>query len=262
MILQASTNTQMRRFEDRRVLITGAARGIGKATAHRFAAEGARLLIADRLVEEMEKTAHEIRQHYGGEVLTFALDVSRKAEVDAMAAFVAGRWGGVDVLINNAGICPPAPSFLDISEELWDETIAVNLKGVFLVGQAVARLMVEARSGVIVNMSSTNGLVGEAGVAHYNASKGGVTLLTKTMALDLAPYGIRVNCLAPGYIVTTMSQGNVGGDRVQEYIRRNIPLGRVASPEEVASVYAFLASDDASFITGEAVVVDGGQLAS
>jgi len=256
MILKASANNHTRRFEGKRVLITGAARGIGKATAHRFAAEGARLLIGDRLVEEMEETAREIRQHYGGEVLTFALDVS------AMIAYLTERWGGVDVLINNAGIGRAAPSFLDISEELWDETIAVNLKGIFLVGQAVARLMVEARSGAIVNMSSTNGLVGEAGMAHYNASKGGVTLLTKTMALDLAPYGIRVNCLAPGYIVTTMSQANVGGDRVQEYIRRNIPLGRVASPDEVASVYAFLASDDASFITGEAVVVDGGQLAS
>jgi 3-oxoacyl-[acyl-carrier protein] reductase len=262
MNLKASTNANARRFEGKRVLITGGARGIGKATAHRFAAEGARLLIADRLVKEMEETAHEIRQQYGGQVLTFALDVSRKAEVEAMLAFVTQRWGGVDVLINNAGIGRSAPSFLDISEALWDETIAVNLKGVFLVGQAVARLMVEARSGVIVNMSSTNGLVGEAGMAHYNASKGGVTLLTKTMALDLAPYGIRVNCVAPGYVVTALSQAIGTGDYVQDYIRKHIPLGRVASPEEVASVYAFLASDDASFITGEAIVVDGGQLAS
>jgi NAD(P)-dependent dehydrogenase (short-subunit alcohol dehydrogenase family) len=261
MILKAPTTMGMRRFEGKRVLITGGARGIGQATAHRFAAEGARLLIGDRLAKEMEATAQEIREHFAAEVLTFALDVSRKAEVDAMLAFVSERWGGIDVLINNAGIGRPAPPFLDLPEEIWDETISINLKGVFLVGQAVARLMAAAHSGVIVNMSSTNGLVGEAGMAHYNASKGGVTLLTKSMALDLAPYGIRVNCLAPGYIVTPMSQANVGGDAVSEYIRKYIPLGRVASPEEVASVYAFLASDDASFITGEAVVVDGGQLA-
>lgn len=251
----------MRRFDGKRVLITGGARGIGKATADRFAAEGARLLLADWLAEELEQTAQELRQRYANQILTYLVDVSVKAQVDAMVAYAIEQWGGVDVLINNAGIAHYAPSFLDISEELWDRTIDINLKGIFLVGQAVARHMVKARSGVIVNMSSTNGLVAEAGWAHYNASKGGVTLLTKTMALELAPYGIRVNCLAPGYIVTPMAKALNTEEFVQEYIAKYIPLGRVASPEEVAAVYAFLASDDASFITGEAIVVDGGQLA-
>jgi 3-oxoacyl-[acyl-carrier protein] reductase len=250
----------LRRFEGKRVLITGAGRGIGRATASRFAAEGARLLLADRLAEDLEQTAAQIRAQYGAEVLTYVLDVSRRLEVEAMMAFCLDRFGGVDVLINNAGICQ-GELFLDIREETWDETMNVNLKGQFLVAQAAARAMVKVGSGTIVNMSSTNGLVGEAGYTAYNASKGGVTLMTKTMALELGPYGIRVNCVAPGYIVTPMSQAVDSVTSVLTYAREKVPLGRVAVPEEVASVYAFLASDDASFINGEAVVVDGGQLA-
>ena len=250
----------LRRFEGKRVLITGAGRGIGRATADRFAAEGARLLLADRLAEELQRTAVHLRAEYGAEVLTYVLDVSKRAEVEAMMGFCLERLDGIDVLINNAGICR-GELFLDIREETWDETMDVNLKGQFLVAQVAARAMVKAGSGAIVNMSSTNGLVGEAGYTAYNASKGGVTLMTKTMALELGPYGIRVNCLAPGYIVTPMSQAVDSGNSAQTYAREKIPLGRVAAPEEVAAVYAFLASDDASCINGEAVVVDGGQLA-
>ena len=188
------------------------------------------------------------------------MDVSKKAEVDGMMAFALAHLGGIDVLINNAGVCREE-RFLEITEESWDETINVNLKGHLLVAQAVAREMVKAGSGTIVNMSSTNGLVGEAGYAAYNASKGGVLLLTKTMALELGPYGIRVNCVAPGYIVTPMSTEIDSTNMMFAYARDKIPLGRVARPEEVASVFAFLASDDASFINGEAIVIDGGQLA-
>jgi NAD(P)-dependent dehydrogenase (short-subunit alcohol dehydrogenase family) len=250
----------MRRFEDKRVLITGGSLGIGKATADRFASEGARVLITGRRAEHLEATAREISQKYGGQVLTFRMDVSRKTDVDRMMAFIMETWGGVDVLINNAGIAYTEP-FLEISEEHWDQTININLKGQFLVGQAVAREMAKGRAGVIVNMSATNGLVGEKGYAHYNASKGGITLLTKSMALDLAPYGIRVNAVAPGYIVTPLSAGMDSDEFVADYIKQYIPMGRTGNPEEVASVYAFLASDDASFVTGEIVVIDGGQLA-
>jgi 3-oxoacyl-[acyl-carrier protein] reductase len=242
------------------VLITGAGRGIGRAPALRFAAEGARLLLADRLPVELQQTAAHVRADHGAEALEYVLDVSRRAEVEAMMAFCVERYGGLDVLINNAGICRGEP-FLEIREETWDETMNVNLKGQFLVAQAAARTMVEAGSGTIVNMSSTNGLVGEAGYTAYNASKGGVTLMTKTMALELGPFGIRVNCVAPGYIVTPMSQAIDSENSILTYAREKVPLGRVAGPEEVAAVYAFLASDDASFINGEAVVVDGGQLA-
>ena len=254
----------MRRFEEKRVLITGGARGIGRATADRFASEGARVLIADRLVDLMVQTAGEIGDKHGTQVLTYAMDVTRKAEVEGLVAFALDQLGGIDVLINNAGVAHLVP-FLELSEEQWDETIDINLKGHFLVAQAVAREMVRAGSGAIVNMCSTNGLAGELYCAHYNASKGGILLLTKTMALELAPYGIRVNCVAPGYIVTPLSAGVVTEDSnrsPEEYVRTKIPLGRTAQPEEVASVFAFLASDDASFITGEAIVIDGGQLAS
>ena len=189
-----------------------------------------------------------------------SMDVSKKAEVEGMMAFALAHLGGIDVLINNAGICREA-TLLEMSEEMWDETMDINLKGHFLVAQAVAREMVKAGSGAIVNMSSTNGLVGEAGYAAYNASKGGVLLLTKTMALELGPLGIRVNCLAPGYIVTPMSTALDSDNRMFTYARDKIPLARVARPEEVAGVFAFLASDDASFINGEAIVIDGGQLA-
>jgi len=250
----------MRRFEGKRVLITGAGRGIGRATAERFAAEGARLLLADRQAELLDQTAEEIRAKHGAQVWAYGMDVSKKAEVEGMMTFALAQLGGIDVLINNAGICREA-TLLEMSEEMWDETMDINLKGHFLVAQAVAREMVKAGSGAIVNMSSTNGLVGEAGYAAYNASKGGVLLLTKTMALELGPLGIRVNCVAPGYIVTPMSTALDSDNRMFTYARDKIPLARVARPEEVASVFAFLASDDASFINGEVIVIDGGQLA-
>lgn len=249
-----------RRFQGKRVLITGASLGIGKASAERFASEGARLLMTARRADLLEEAAAEIRDRYEAEVLTFPMDVSNRVDVQSLIRFAIEKWGGIDVLINNAGICQEG-HFLEATEQHWDETMAINLKGHFLVAQAVAREMVKVRSGVIVNMSSTNGLAGEEGYAAYNASKAGNLLLTKTMALELAQYGIRVNCVAPGYIVTPMSEALDSNQRVFWYAREKIPLGRPAQPDEVASVFAFLASDDASFITGEAVVIDGGQLA-
>jgi NAD(P)-dependent dehydrogenase (short-subunit alcohol dehydrogenase family) len=249
-----------RRFVGKRVLITGASMGIGKATAERFASEGARLIVTARRMDLLEAAVAEIREAYGAEIHAMAMDVAAAADVRALVQLAMDQWGGIDILINNAGICREG-NFLEATEEHWDETMAINLKGHFLVAQAVAREMVKVRSGVIVNMSSTNGLAGEAGYSAYNASKAGNLLLTKTMALELAPYGIRVNCVAPGYIVTPMSQALDSNQRVFWYAKEKIPLGRPAQPEEVAAVFAFLASDDASFITGEAVVIDGGQLA-
>ena len=174
----------------------------------------------------------------------------------------AEAWlGRIEVLINNAGIGRPQ-DFLSISAASWDETLNVNLRGMFLVGQAVARRMVEGGvHGAIVNMSSTNGLVGELGHAHYDASKGGVTLLTKTMALELGRYGIRVNAVCPGFIRTPLTESNDDEAFFAHYASDLIPLGRVGNADEVAAAYAFLASDEATFVHGACLVVDGGQLA-
>lgn len=253
-------SADIKRFSGRRVLITGAARGIGLATAERFADEGARLLLTDCRASDLEATARMLSRRHGTEALACAMDVSQRADVERMMALVEARWSGVDVLINNAGIANKT-AFLDLSEAAWDETIAINLKGCFLVGQAVAREMARARSGVIVNMASSNGLAAEPDCAHYNASKGGVVLLTKSMALDLAPHGIRVNCVAPGFILTPLARACVDEATRAEYVRTLVPLRRTGAPEEVASVMAFLASDDAAFMTGAAIAIDGGQLA-
>jgi 3-oxoacyl-[acyl-carrier protein] reductase len=247
------------RFAGKGVLVTGGASGIGEATAKRFLREGARVVIADRDDRHsMERALDEMRAL--GEVHGLRGDVSLPADADRLVADAVARLGRLDVLINNAGICLEE-DFLEIPLEHWDATIAVNLRGMFLMGQRAARAMVDAGGGgAIVNTSSTNGIVGEAKYAHYNASKGGVTLLTKSMAIDLAPHGIRVNAVCPGYILTPMAAAIDSEEFVAEYIKKFIPLGRAGKPEEVAALFAFLASNDASFITGECVVIDGGQL--
>jgi len=193
-----------------------------------------------------------------------ACDVSLEGDVARMVAAAHRALGGVDVLINNAGTARRDP-FLAIAAGDWDRIVAVNLRGMFLVAQAVSRHMAERGGGVIINMSSTNGLAGEEDYAHYNASKGGVLLLTKTMAVELGNHGIRVNALCPGYIRTPLNEAmsaSAGGTEFETaYARERIPLGRAGEAEEVAAAYAFLASDDASFIHGAALVIDGGQLA-
>jgi len=250
----------MRRFEGKHVIVTGGARGIGKATVRRFAAEGATVVLTDRDGEVAEATARQVAAETRGLVYPFRGNVSVKADDVAAVQFALEKMGGIDVLVNNAGIYYE-DHFEHITEERWDAIINVDLKGTFLMSQAVVPHFKEKRSGVIVNMASTNGLAGEIYYAHYNAAKGGVVLLTKTLALELGPFGIRVNCVCPGYIETESTQAMDSEEFVANYIRNKIPLRRVGRPEEVASVIAFLASEDASFVHGDAILIDGGQLA-
>jgi NAD(P)-dependent dehydrogenase (short-subunit alcohol dehydrogenase family) len=253
----------MRGLRDKRVLISGGSSGIGQATAQRFLEEGARVFLCGLDPDEVGAALAALAEF--GTAAGITADVSREADVARLVESACEVLGGIDVLINNAGIAWREP-FLRITASHWDRIIAVNLRGMFLVAQAAARVLVDqGGGGVIVNMSSTNGLGGEADYAHYNASKAGTLLLTKTMAVELGQYGIRVNALCPGYIETPLNaaiSADLGGKEFADgYASGSIPLGRPGRSSEVAAAYAFLASDDASFITGAEIVIDGGQLA-
>ena len=253
----------MRGLRGKRVLISGGSSGIGLATAERFLEEGARVFVCGADPGEVEVAVAALTAQ--GEISGLACDVSLEADVARLTGAAARALGGVDVLVNNAGIARRDP-FLTIEAADWDRILQVNLRGMFLVAQAVSRQMVErGDGGAIINMCSTNGIAGEGDYAHYNASKGGVLLLTKTMAVELGGHGIRVNALCPGYILTPLNEaiaGQIGGAGFEAaYVRDQIPLGRAGRPEDVAAAYAFLASDDAAFIHGSALVIDGGQLA-
>ncbi len=254
----------MRGLAGRGVLISGGSSGIGLAAARRFLEEGCRVFLCGLDAAEVDRAVAGLDGY--GQAFGLACDVSREADVARLVQAAEAALGGVDVLANNAGTAARRP-FLEISPQEWDRIVAVNLRGMFLVAQAVGRHMAERGAGVIINMSSTNGIAGERDYAHYNASKGGVLLLTKTMAVELGGRGIRVNALCPGYISTPLNAAIAarlgdGGDGFEEsYARNRIPLGRAGTADEVAAAYAFLASDDASFIHGTGLVIDGGQLA-
>lgn len=248
----------MRGLHGKRVLISGGSHGIGLATARRFLEEQARVVIGGLTGEEVDAAVAELEPL--GEVAGMAGDVSEEAQAQRLVDRAVDVLGGLDVLANNAGVAWRDP-FLAITPQSWDRMIAVNLRGIFLVAQAAARYLVkQGGGGVITNMASTNSFGGEVDLAHYNASKGGVLLLSKTMALELAPHRIRVNALCPGSIATGIIK-ETPPEFHAAYARDKIPMGRRGLPEEVAAAYAFLSSEDASFITGAELVVDGGQLA-
>jgi meso-butanediol dehydrogenase/(S,S)-butanediol dehydrogenase/diacetyl reductase len=241
----------MRGLANKRTLITGGASGIGKATANRFLEEGAQVLILDRDKEAGEEVTQQFPRLSG----FIQTDVSDPEAVEHAFDELDKLWNGLDILINNAGISL-RHSFLDIMPQEWEQVIDINLNGVFYVAQAAARRM---EKGVIVNMASTNGLLGYPYYADYNASKAGVIELTRTMALELAPH-IRVVAVCPGYVMTPMQEAEYTPEMLAE-VNQKIPLGRHARPEEIASLFAFLSSEEATYITGQYFVIDGGETA-
>ena len=235
-------------------IVTGGAQGIGEACIRRFAREDAKVVIADIDDARGEALADEL----GG--LYVHCDVGDKAQVDALVAQTVAAYGQIDVLVNNAGIFKAA-EFLDVTEADFDAVLRINLKGSFLVGQAVAREMAKAGQGSIVNMSSVNAVLTIPNISSYNVSKGGINQLTRVMALSLADKGVRVNAVAPGTIATELATKAVlTSDEAKAKIMSRTPMKRLGQPSEIADTVAYLASDAASYITGEIVVVDGGRM--
>jgi meso-butanediol dehydrogenase/(S,S)-butanediol dehydrogenase/diacetyl reductase len=244
----------LRGLKGKRILITGGASGIGAATAARFLEEGSVVCVLDRDASGRQKIAQELRNLAG----VIPGDVSNLNDVKKAFAEAVRLMGGVDVLINNAGISI-RHNFLDITPEEWDKVIAINLTGVFYVAQTAARHMIERGDGVILQTASTNGVMGYPFYADYNATKAGVIELTKSMALELAPK-VRVCAVAPGYVLTPMQRAEYSDEMLAE-VNRKIPMRRHAEPEEIAALFAFLASDDAKFISGHVYTCDGGEIA-
>jgi NAD(P)-dependent dehydrogenase (short-subunit alcohol dehydrogenase family) len=242
----------MARLEGKAAIVTGGGHGIGRAIAERLAAEGARLVVND----VSEERAHETAAAIGDAAVAVPADVSRSGDVDRIVETALDRFGAVDVLVNNAGLIDVSRHVLDGDEDWFDRVIAVNLKGQFLCALRAAKWMARHGGGAIVNLSSGGARAAHRGMVAYDASKGGVEAMTRALALDLAPYGIRVNAVAPGAI-------DVGGLNEEERASRGetIPLGRMGTPEDIAGAVVFLASDDARYVTGVAISVDGGLIA-
>ncbi len=246
------------KLKDRVAIVTGAARGIGLAIAERYVAEGAKLVMADILDDAGQLEAKRLGASY------VHCDVSKSADIQALVAFTLKQFGAVDILVNNAAISIVG-EFLEITEEQFDQVIGINLKGSFLLTQACGREMVKQiaagrKAGAIVNMSSVNDTLAIPAIAPYTMSKGGVRQLTKVAALALAPHGIRVNAIGPGSIMTDMLKGVANDKAAMHRILSRTPMGRVGEASEIASIATFLASDDASYVSGQVIYADGARM--
>ena len=243
-------------------IITGARRGMGRTHALVLARAGAKVVVSDISLDDCEKVVQEIKKSKG-EAMAIKCDVSKKEEVDQMFKKTVEKWGSVDILVNNAGICQFKP-FLELTEEEWDKTIDINLKGYFLCSQAAAKEMAKQNRGTIINIASV--AMGQQGfgfptLTHYCASKGGIVAMTEALALELASYNIRVNAIAPGLIDTPMVDPLKQDQKTMGATLARIPLKRPGNPEEVSNLVLFLASEESSYMTGSTVVIDGGWLA-
>jgi NAD(P)-dependent dehydrogenase (short-subunit alcohol dehydrogenase family) len=253
---------EARRFDNKNVIVTGGGRGIGQAIAFRFAAEGASVMIIGRTKESLEKTAERIKVQRGDAWYHIA-DLAHSAQIQTCVDAAKKRWKSIDVLINNAAIDDDAP-FLEITEENWDRLVDTNLKAPFLMSQKVAKEMIKTGGGVILHTSSIDALAGEYIYSSYTATKAGLLGLSRSMATELAPYNIRVNCVSPGYTHTDMAEQAAGPENIKYMLHafERVPMRRMVKTEEVAAAFAYLASDDASAVTGINLVVDCGTTAN
>lgn len=242
------------RLENKVAIITGGGNGIGRETALKFSKEGVKVAIWDLDIDSADRTANEIRQ-LGGMASSYKVDVTDRNEVEKFMEEVVKEYSRIDVLVNNAGITMDT-TLLKMTEEQWDKVIDINLKGVFNCGQMAARYMAEQNSGVILNAASVVGLYGNFGQTNYAATKWGVIGMTKTWAKELGRKGVRVNAVAPGFILTHMTEQMP--EKVLDMMKNKSVLQRLGTPEDIANAYLFLASDEASFITGTVLSVDGG----
>lgn len=242
------------RLKDKVAIITGAARGIGEATAKKYAAEGAKVVVVDLNEEDINATVQAITEA-GGDAVGMVVNVTKPDQVEKMITDTVEKFGSVDIVVNNAGITADA-QLTKMEEAQWDRVIDVNLKGVYNVGQAAAKQMRKQNGGVILNASSVVGLYGNFGQTNYAATKWGVIGMTKTWAKELGRFGIRCNAVAPGFILTPMVEKMP--DKVLEMMKGKSPLGSLGYPEDIANAYTFLASEEARFVTGTVLSVDGG----
>ena len=249
-------------LKDKVAIVTGGSRGIGQAIAYGFAKAGAKVIITSRKAQDLEATAAEIRA-FGGEVLVLPAHLGKMEEIQKMVNAVMDKYGRIDILVNNAGASPAMGTVLDSDERLWDTIMNLNLKGVYFVSQAVAKIMKKQGGGKIINMASIDGFKPESGVSVYSISKAGVRMITKSFAKELAADNIQVNSIAPGPISTKMMNSHWGhlspeeAKKQKEEMCKRLPTGRVGEPDEIAGAAIYLASDASSYTTGAEIVIDG-----
>lgn len=247
----------MKNIKEKVVIITGSRRGIGKGIAEKFAESGVNIIITDIDLTESQKTANEISNKYNVKTKAIKCDVSNKKQINNLIKKTIKYFGKIDILVNNAGIFFQK-SFLDHTEKDWDKIININLKGVFLCSQAVAKEMTKQNYGKIINIASIAGIIGYPNASAYCASKAGIINLTKELSIELASNNINVNCVAPGVIETEMTKNMLSDKKTKKQILKQIPLKRTGQPKDIANAVYFLANNDSDYITGQTLVVDGG----